>query len=129
MCKIKRLYFFLHSMEKKSIFLPFRVKKHYSTLEMDTFKVMMLFFIPLCSIKNLVHDFKRSFFDIEITNSNLQTASGKTLKFWVLHKKHFLCYTKSLIAFSETPFYWKLLIIGIVNELGWPTLPLPHYLQ
>ena len=33
---------FLHSMEKKSTFLPYRVKKHHSTLEMDTFKVMSL---------------------------------------------------------------------------------------
>ena len=28
---------FLHSMEKKSTFLPYRVKKHHSTLEKDTF--------------------------------------------------------------------------------------------
>ena len=29
-------------MEKKSAFLPDRVKKHHSTLEIDTFKVMLL---------------------------------------------------------------------------------------
>ena len=29
-------------MEKKSTFLPYHVKKHHSTLEMDTFKVMLL---------------------------------------------------------------------------------------
>ena len=38
--------FFLHSMEKKgrrkSTFLPYHVKKHHSTLEMDTFKIMLL---------------------------------------------------------------------------------------
>ena len=33
-------YVFLHSLEKKSTFVPFRVKKHHSTLDMDTFKVM-----------------------------------------------------------------------------------------
>ena len=32
---------FLHSMEKKSTFLPY-VKKNHSTLEVDTFKVMLL---------------------------------------------------------------------------------------
>ena len=38
---------FLHSAEKsrlKSTFLPYHVKKHHSTLEMDTFKVMLLLF-------------------------------------------------------------------------------------
>ena len=44
-------FIFLHSMEKKSTkkstnakstFLPYRVKKHHSTLEMDTFKAMLL---------------------------------------------------------------------------------------
>ena len=34
---------------------------HYSTLEMDTFKVMLL-----RSIKNLAHKFKSPFLDIEI---------------------------------------------------------------
>ena len=29
-------------MEKKSTFLPYHVKKHHSTLEMDTFKIMLL---------------------------------------------------------------------------------------
>ena len=33
---------FLHSREKKSTFLPYRVKKHHSTLEIDTFKGMLL---------------------------------------------------------------------------------------
>ena len=34
--------FFLHSMEKKSTFLPYHVKKNHSTLEVDTFKVILL---------------------------------------------------------------------------------------
>ena len=46
----------------KSTFLPYHVKKHHSTLEMDTFKIMLL-----RSITNLAHDFKSSFLDIEIT--------------------------------------------------------------
>ena len=29
-------------MEKKSTFLPYHVKKHHSTLEMDTFKIILL---------------------------------------------------------------------------------------
>ena len=33
---------FLHSMEKKSAFLPYHVKMNHSTLEVDTFKVMLL---------------------------------------------------------------------------------------
>ena len=36
---------FLHSIQKsrlKSTFLPYHVKKHHSTLEMDTFKIMLL---------------------------------------------------------------------------------------
>ena len=36
---------FLHSMEKsrlKSTFLPYHVKEHHSTLEMDTFEIMLL---------------------------------------------------------------------------------------
>ena len=54
---------FLHSMEKsrlKSTFRPYHVKKHHSTLEMDT---------SLRSITNLAHDFKSPFLDIEITIS------------------------------------------------------------
>ena len=31
-------------MEKKSTFLPYRVKNHHSILEMDTFKVMLYFY-------------------------------------------------------------------------------------
>ena len=36
---------FLHSMEKsrlKSTFLPYHAKEHHSTLEMDTFEIMLL---------------------------------------------------------------------------------------
>ena len=33
---------FLHSMEKKSTFIPYHIKKHHSTLEMDTYKGMLL---------------------------------------------------------------------------------------
>ena len=41
--------------------------KHHSTLEMDTFKVMLLlFFISHHWIKNLALDFKSPFIDIEI---------------------------------------------------------------
>ena len=49
----------------KSTFLPHSVKKHYSTLEMNTFKVM-----SLRSIINLAYDFKSAFLDIEITITN-----------------------------------------------------------
>ena len=44
LASIKYLAFFLHSMEKKSSFLPYRVKKHYSAPEMDTFKDMLPLF-------------------------------------------------------------------------------------
>ena len=55
--------------EKKSIFLPYNVKKHHSILEMDTFKnhVASFLLISLRSITNLAHDFKSPFLDIEIT--------------------------------------------------------------
>ena len=53
---------FLHSMEKKSTFLPYHAKKNHSTLEVDTFKVMLL---P----SYLAHDFKSPLLDIEITIS------------------------------------------------------------
>merc|ERR1711993_137419 len=43
----------------KSTFLPYHVKKHHSTLEMDTFKIMLL-------LSYLAHDFKSPFLDIEI---------------------------------------------------------------
>ena len=43
----------------KSIFLSYRVKKHPSILEMDTFKVML-------TISYLAQDFKCQFLDIEI---------------------------------------------------------------
>ena len=45
-----------------------RVKKHHSTLEMDTYKVMLLLF-SLNSIKNLAHELKSPFLDIETTIS------------------------------------------------------------
>ena len=48
-------------------FSPISCKKHHSTLEMNTFKVMLLFLISLRSIINLAHDFKCPFLDIEIT--------------------------------------------------------------
>ena len=48
-------------MEKYSTFLQ------KSSIEMDTFNVMLLLFIWLHSLKNLVHDFKSPFLDIEIT--------------------------------------------------------------
>ena len=44
------------------------VKKHISTLEMDTFKVMLL-------LSYLAHDFKCPFLDIEITMSELSPKS------------------------------------------------------
>ena len=40
--KIQIYTYFLHSMEKKSTFLSYCVKNHHSTLEMDTFKIMLL---------------------------------------------------------------------------------------
>ena len=47
--------FFLHSMGKKSTFLTYHVKKHHSTLEMYTFKVMLL-------LSHLARDFKKVYF-------------------------------------------------------------------
>ena len=37
-----KFYHFLHSIEKKWTFLPYHVKKHHSTLEIDTLKIMLL---------------------------------------------------------------------------------------
>ena len=53
----------------KSTFLPYHVKKHHSTLKMDTLKSCCFFLISLRSITNLAHDFKSPFLDIEITNT------------------------------------------------------------
>ena len=54
---------------KKSTSLPYRVKKHNSTLEMDTFKIMLLLSY-LASLDNKPrNDFKSPFLDIEITIS------------------------------------------------------------
>ena len=46
-------------MGKKSTFLPYHVKKNHSTLEVDTFKVMLL-------LSYLAHDFKSPLLGIEI---------------------------------------------------------------
>ena len=51
-----------HWAEKRATFFPYRVKKQYSTLEMDTFKVMLL-------LSYLAHDFISPYLDIEITIS------------------------------------------------------------
>ena len=53
-------------MEKKSTFLPYYVKMNHSTLDVDTFKVMLLLYISLHSRINLAHEFKRPLLDIEI---------------------------------------------------------------
>ena len=50
--------YFLHSIGKKPTFLPYRVKKHPCTLEMDTFNGMLF-----RSIINLAHAFKSPFLD------------------------------------------------------------------
>ena len=42
---------YFYTLWKKSTFLPYRVKKHHPTLEMDTFKDMLL-------LSYLAHDFK-----------------------------------------------------------------------
>ena len=93
--------FFLHLMEnkRKSTFLPYRVKKYHSILEMDTFKVMLLIFYLVSLNKNLAYDFNSPFHDIETTVMDqcatcmphwgrflIKSAKAKTLFFsmWVL---------------------------------------------
>ena len=55
-------------MEKKSTFLPYRVKKDYPTLEVDTFKVtLLLFYLASLDNKSRIHDFKSPLLDVETT--------------------------------------------------------------
>ena len=49
----------------KSTFLPYRVRKHHFTLEMDSIKAMLLLSYPVCSIKKLIHVFKNPLLDVE----------------------------------------------------------------
>ena len=62
----KTMIMFFYILWKKSrlklTFLPYHVKKNHSTLELDTFKVMLL-------LSYLAHDFKSPLLDIEITIS------------------------------------------------------------
>ena len=52
-------------MKKKSTFLTYRAKKHHSTLEMDTFKCILL--LSYLVSLDLAHAFKSPFLDIDIT--------------------------------------------------------------
>ena len=61
------LQLFSTSYGKKTTLLPYRVKKHHSTLEMDNFKACYFFLISLRLIINLAHPFKSPFLDIKIT--------------------------------------------------------------
>ena len=68
-CTITPFYFTL--MDKKSTkgdFLQYRVKKHHSTLEMYTFKVMFLLSY-LAYLDEALHMTKSPFLDIEISST------------------------------------------------------------
>ena len=63
---------FLYSMEKKSTFLPYRLKKTIPHSKWTLLKPCYFFLNSLRSIRKLVHDFKSPLLDVETTISMKQ---------------------------------------------------------
>ena len=94
---------FLHSTEKsrlKSTFLPYHVKKHHSTLEMDTFKIMLLLSY-LASLDNTPRTwFYKSISRYRITISTQQNFGNLQL-IWSSYLKNTLMYALSCLKKVE----------------------------